>query len=150
MTIKVGINGFGRIGRLACRAMMKNDDFDLKIINCSATTDYMAYQFKYDSVHGRYDGTVEPDGNDFLIIDGKRIAVSHTRNPAEIPFGEYGAEYICESTGAFLTAEQTKGHFAAGAKKVVFSAPAKDDSPTIVMGVNQETTQNTALSTIFE
>jgi glyceraldehyde 3-phosphate dehydrogenase len=93
---------------------------------------------KYDSIHGRYDGTVEVDG-DSLVIDGKKVALSHTRDPAEIPFKEYGADYVCESTGVFLTDEKIQPHLKAGAKKVVFSAPAKDDSHTIVMGVNQDT-----------
>jgi glyceraldehyde 3-phosphate dehydrogenase len=93
---------------------------------------------KYDSIHGRYDGTVEVDG-DSLVIDGHKVALSHTRDPAEIPFAAHGADYVCESTGVFLTTEKVAGHLKAGAKKVVFSAPAKDDSHTIVMGVNQET-----------
>merc|ERR1712210_296773 len=93
---------------------------------------------KYDSIHGRYDGTCEADG-DSLVIDGKKVALSHTRDPAEIPFTEHGAEYVCESTGVFLTEEKIQSHLKAGAKKVVFSAPAKDDSHTVVMGVNQET-----------
>merc|ERR1712182_146996 len=92
----------------------------------------------YDSIHGRDDGTIEADG-DSLVVDGKKIALSHTRDPAEIPFGENGADYVCESTGVFLTTEKVEGHLKAGAKKVVFSARAKDDSHTIVMGVNQET-----------
>merc|ERR1719487_228370 len=91
---------------------------------------------KYDSIHGRYDGTIEADG-DFLIVDGTKIPCSHTRDPAEIPFAQYGADYVCESTGAFLTGEKVEAHFGAGAKKIVFSAPAKDDSPTVVMGVNE-------------
>merc|ERR1712211_27120 len=93
---------------------------------------------KYDSIHGRYDGTVEVDG-DSLVVDGNKIALSHTRDPSEIPFGEHGADYVCESTGVFLTTEKIQPHLKAGAKKVVFSAPAKDDSHTVVMGVNQET-----------
>jgi glyceraldehyde 3-phosphate dehydrogenase len=93
---------------------------------------------KYDSIHGKYDGTIEVDG-DSLVIDGLRVALSKTRDPAEIPFGSHGAEYVCESTGVFLTTEKIQGHLKAGAKKVVFSAPAKDDSHTIVMGVNEET-----------
>merc|ERR1719231_1524942 len=111
---------------------------DLKLINTGASCEYMAYQMKYDSIHGRYDGTIEADG-DFLIVDGNVVSLSHTRDPAEIPFADMGAEYICESTGAFLTGEKVEPHFGAGAKKIVFSAPAKDDSPTIVMGVNEET-----------
>jgi len=97
----------------------------------------MAYQFKYDTIHGRFQGTVEVDG-DSLIIDGSKIALSHTRDPSEIPFAEHGELYVCESTGAFLTGESIQPHLKAGAKKIVFSAPAKDDSPTVVMGVNQD------------
>ena len=93
---------------------------------------------KYDTIHGKYDGTVEVDG-DSLVIDGQKVALSHTRDPAEIPFGEHGAEYVCESTGVFLTTEKVQPHLKAGAKKVIFSAPAKDDSHTIVMGVNEDT-----------
>merc|ERR1712207_59592 len=93
---------------------------------------------KYDSIHGRYDGTIVAEG-DSLVIDGKKVALSHTRDPAEIPFTEHGAEYVCESTGVFLTTEKIQPHLKAGAKKVVFSAPAKDDSHTVVMGVNQDT-----------
>lgn len=95
-------------------------------------------QFKYDTVHGKFDGTVEVDGMD-LILDGQRVPTSHTRNPEEIPFTATGAQYVCESTGAFLTEEKVQPHLKAGAKKIVFSAPAKDDSHTIVMGVNAET-----------
>merc|ERR1712046_71346 len=97
----------------------------------------MAYQFKYDSIHGKYDGVVEVDG-DSLVIDGQKVELSHTRDPSEIPFAKYGATYVCESTGAFLTDEKIQPHIGAGAKKVIFSAPAKDDSKVIVMGVNQD------------
>merc|ERR1712066_1140729 len=90
------------------------------------------------TVHGKYDGTIEADG-DSLVIDGQKVALSHTRDPAEIPFGDNGADYVCESTGVFLTTEKVKPHLVGGAKKVVFSAPAKDDSHTIVMGVNEDT-----------
>merc|ERR1719159_882550 len=138
MATPCGINGFGRIGRLVARIMIKNPETDLKLINSGASAEYMAYQFKYDSIHGRYDGTVEVDG-DSLVIDGQKVALSHTRDPAEIPFTKYGADYVCESTGVFLTDEKIQPHLKAGAKKVVFSAPAKDDSHTIVMGVNQDT-----------
>merc|ERR1719492_325551 len=134
----IAINGFGRIGRQVARIAMKDPEVELKLINASYDADYLAYQMKYDSIHGRYDGTVEMDG-DALVIDGKKVALSHTRDPAEIPFAAHGAEYVCESTGVFLTAEKVQPHLKAGAKKIVFSAPAKDDSHTIVMGVNQET-----------
>lgn len=102
------------------------------------STHYNIPQFKYDTVHGKFDGTVEVDGMD-LILDGQRVPTSHTRNPEEIPFTATGAQYVCESTGAFLTEEKVQPHLKAGAKKIVFSAPAKDDSHTIVMGVNAET-----------
>jgi glyceraldehyde 3-phosphate dehydrogenase len=136
--IPTGINGFGRIGRLVARSIILNPETDLKLINTGADPEYMAYQFKYDTVHGRWDGSVEVDGQD-LIINGQRVPTSHTRNPLEIPFGSAGAAYVCESTGAFLTKDSVKAHLSAGAKKIVFSAPAKDESHTIVMGVNQET-----------
>merc|ERR1740138_42464 len=132
-----GINGFGRIGRLVARIMVKNPETELKLINSGAAAEYMAYQFKYDTIHGKYDGVVEVDG-DNLVVDGVSIPLSHTRNPAEIPFAKYGATYVCESTGAFLTDEKIQPHIAAGAEKVIFSAPAKDDSKVIVMGVNQD------------
>jgi glyceraldehyde 3-phosphate dehydrogenase len=136
--IGIGINGFGRIGRQVARIAMKDPEVELKLVNASYDADYLAYMMKYDSIHGRYDGTIEADG-DSLVVDGKKIALSHTRDPADIPFAENGADYVCESTGVFLTDEKIQGHLKAGAKKVVFSAPAKDDSHTIVMGVNQET-----------
>jgi glyceraldehyde 3-phosphate dehydrogenase len=134
----IAINGFGRIGRQVARIAMKDPEVELKLINASYDADYLAYQLKYDSIHGRYNGTIEVDG-DSLVIDGHKVALSHTRDPAEIPFSKYGAEYVCESTGVFLTTEKIQAHLKAGAKKVVFSAPAKDDSHTIVMGVNEET-----------
>merc|ERR1719428_373386 len=134
----IGINGFGRIGRQVARIAMKDPEVELKLINASYDAEYLAYQMKYDSIHGRYDGTIEADG-DSLVVDGQKIALSHTRDPAEIPFGEHGAQYVCESTGVFLTTEKVQPHLKAGAKKVVFSAPAKDDSHTIVMGVNEGT-----------
>merc|ERR1719231_373643 len=143
----IAINGFGRIGRQVARIAMKDPEVELKLINASYDAEYLAYQMKYDSIHGRYDGTIEADG-DSLVIDGIKVALSHTRDPAEIPFTEYGADYVCESTGVFLTDEKIQPHLKAGAKKVVFSAPAKDDSHTIVMGVNQDTykTDMTAVS----
>ncbi len=136
----MGVNGFGRIGRLVTRTMIENPECDLKTINTGAgidNTDYAAYQYKYDSTHGKWKGTVETDG-DYLIINGKRIETVHTYNPSDIQWGKRGVDYVCESTGVFLTAERSKLHIDAGAKKVIFSAPAKDDTPTIVMGVNQD------------
>merc|ERR1719428_2373154 len=134
----IAINGFGRIGRQVARIAMKDPEVELKLINASYDAEYLAYQMKYDSIHGRYQGTIEVDG-DSLVIDGHKVALSHTRDPAEIPFAEHGADYVCESTGVFLTTEKVQPHLKAGAKKVVFSAPAKDDSHTIVMGVNEDT-----------
>jgi glyceraldehyde 3-phosphate dehydrogenase len=130
-----GINGFGRIGSLVARIMIEDPNSSLKAINSLADTPYMAYQFKYDTVHGRWKGTVEVDGDD-LIINGKRIQTTHCMNPSEIPWKAMGVEYLCESTGAFLTAESCAPHVASGVKKVIFSAPPKDHSPIIVMGVN--------------
>lgn len=132
----MGINGFGRIGRLAARVMLKDPNCKLLAINSGADVKYMAYQFKYDSVHGRWPGEVDVDGND-LIIDGQRIKTTQTRVPSEIPWGAMGVDYLCESTGKFLSAETCKPHIDQGIKKVVFSAPAKDSSPTIVFGVNE-------------
>jgi len=136
--VGIGINGFGRIGRQVARIAMKDPETELKLINASYEADYLAYMFKYDTIHGRYDGTIEVDG-DSLVVDGHKIALSHTRDPADIPFGKHGADYVCESTGVFLTTDSVQAHLKAGAKKVIFSAPAKDDSHTVVMGVNEET-----------
>jgi glyceraldehyde 3-phosphate dehydrogenase len=133
----VGINGFGRIGRLVARIGINDPEISLLGINTGADATYMAYQFKYDSVHGKWDGSIEVDGNN-LVINGKKVATTNFRNPGEIPWKALGAEYICESTGVFLTAESAQPHIDAGAKKVIFSAPAKDKSPTIVIGVNDE------------
>lgn len=133
-----GVNGFGRIGRLVTRIMMDDPECDLKAINAgSATADYMAYQFKYDTIHGKYAGSVETEG-DFLIINGQKIPTSRARDPKEANWGTLGADYVCESTGIFLTKEKAQSIIDGGAKKVIYSAPAKDDSQTIVMGVNQE------------
>lgn len=132
-----GINGFGRIGRLVARIMIDDPNSKLLAINTAADADYMAYQFKYDTVHGRWKGTVEVDNGD-LVINGQRVKTTHSKNPSEIPWKELGVEYLCESTGVFLTAESAKAHVDAGVKKVIFSAPAKDKSPTIVIGVNEK------------
>jgi glyceraldehyde 3-phosphate dehydrogenase len=137
MGYAMGINGFGRIGRLVARIMIDTPDVDLKAINTGADATYMAYQFKYDTIHGRWKGSLEVDGDD-LVINGKRVKTSHARKPEEIKWNDLGVEYLCESTGAFLTAESCAPHIANGIKKVIFSAPAKDKSPTIVMGVNQD------------
>jgi glyceraldehyde 3-phosphate dehydrogenase len=136
--MKIGINGFGRIGRLAFRAAMQRKDIEVVGINDLVEPDYMAYMLKYDSTHGIFDGTVEvKDGN--LVVNGKTIRVTAERDPANLKWDEIGAEYIIESTGLFLTQETAQKHIDAGAKKVVMSAPAKDDTPTFVMGVNHKT-----------
>jgi glyceraldehyde 3-phosphate dehydrogenase len=134
---KVGINGFGRIGRLAFRAALKRQDIEVVGINDLVDPEYMAYMLKYDSTHGRFDGTVEvKDGN--LIVNGKTIRVTAEKDPANLKWSDVGAEIIVESTGLFLTKPDGQKHITAGAKKVVFSAPAKDDTPTFVMGVNHK------------
>jgi glyceraldehyde 3-phosphate dehydrogenase len=136
--MKIGINGFGRIGRLAFRAAVNRKDVEIVGINDLVEPDYMAYMLKYDSTHGIFDGTVEvKDGN--LVVNGKTIRVTAERDPANLKWDEIGAEYIIESTGLFLTQESAQKHIDAGAKKVVMSAPAKDDTPTFVMGVNHKT-----------
>ncbi|WP_316832804.1 type I glyceraldehyde-3-phosphate dehydrogenase [Pedobacter aquatilis] len=132
---KIGINGFGRIGRLVFRAALKRG-LDIVAINDLIEPDYMAYMLKYDTTHGRFDGTIEVvDGN--LVVNGKTIRVTAERNPADLKWDAVGVEVVIESTGLFLTRADAEKHIAAGAKKVVFSAPAKDgDIPTYVMGVN--------------
>jgi len=135
--MKVGINGFGRIGRLVFRAAINNPNVEIVGINDLIDVDYMAYMLKYDSTHGRFDGTVDvKDG--MLVVNGKTIRVTAERDPANLRWNEIGAEYVVESTGLFLTQETAQKHIEAGAKKVIMSAPAKDDTPTFVMGVNQE------------
>ena len=137
MSTGMGVNGFGRIGRLVTRIIVEDDDTDMKAINGgSATADYMAYQYKYDSIHGIAKGTVEVDG-DFLVLNGKKVQTSRCRDPKEVGWGALGADYVCESTGIFLTKETAQAIIDGGAKKVIYSAPAKDDSQTIVMGVNE-------------
>ncbi len=139
MAIKVGINGFGRIGRLAFRAACAREDIEVVGINDPfIDVDYMVYMTKYDTVHGRFKGEVSAaDGK--LVVNGKAITVFAERNPADIGWASCGAEYIIESTGVFLTKEGAQGHIDAGAKKVVMSAPSKDDTPMFVMGVNHDT-----------
>jgi glyceraldehyde 3-phosphate dehydrogenase len=138
MATGMGINGFGRIGRLVTRIMQEDDDCDVKCINAgSATTDYMAYQYKYDTIHGIAKGTVEADG-DNLVLAGNSIITSRCRDPKEVDWGGKGADYVCESTGIFLTKEKAQAIIDGGAKKVIYSAPGKDDTQTIVMGVNQQ------------
>jgi glyceraldehyde 3-phosphate dehydrogenase len=135
--IKVGINGFGRIGRLVFRAAMQNDKVEVVGINDIVEPDYLAYMLKYDSTHGQFKGTVAVKGSN-LIVNGKTIRVTAEKDPANLKWNEIGAEYIVESTGLFLTKEKVQGHIKAGAKKVIMSAPSKDDTPMFVMGVNHE------------
>ena len=135
MTIKVGINGFGRIGRFVFRAACERDDIEVVGINDLLDADYMAYMLKYDSTHGKFNGTVEViDGQ--LIVNGKNIRVTAQRNPADLAWDAIGADVVVESTGLFLTDETARKHIEAGAKKVVLSAPSKDSTPMFVMGVN--------------
>ncbi|MEG2513746.1 MAG: type I glyceraldehyde-3-phosphate dehydrogenase [Bacteroidaceae bacterium] len=136
--IKVGINGFGRIGRLVFRAAQTRNDIEIVGINDLIDVDYMVYMLKYDTMHGRFNGTAEAkDGK--LIVNGKAIRVTAERNPADLKWNEIGAEYVVESTGLFLTKEKAQSHIEAGAKYVVMSAPSKDDTPMFVMGVNSNT-----------
>jgi glyceraldehyde 3-phosphate dehydrogenase len=134
---KVGINGFGRIGRLAFRAAVTRNDVEIVGINDLVTPEYMAYMLKYDSTHGRFDGTIAVDGGD-LVVNGKKIRVTAEKDPANLKWSDVGAQIVVESTGLFLTQADGGKHISAGAKKVVFSAPAKDDTPTFVMGVNHK------------
>ncbi len=139
--MRIGINGFGRIGRLVFRAAMANDDIEIVAINDLIDIEYMAYMLKYDSVHGRFKGDISID-KDCLIVNGKRIRVDCEKSPEELIWGEVGADYIIESTGRFLTKELANRHIIAGAKKVIMSAPAKDDTPIFVMGVNNHNYDN--------
>ena len=134
---KVGINGFGRIGRFVFRASTKRDDIEVVAINDLLPVDYMAYMLKYDTMHGHFDGTVDYDmEKSLLIVNGKEIRVTACRDPKEINWGAVNAEYVVESTGLFLTKEKAQAHIEAGAKYVVMSAPSKDDTPMFVCGVN--------------
>ena len=138
MTIKLGINGFGRIGRMVFRAAAQNfKDLEIVGINDLLEPDYLAYMLKYDSVHGRFKGEIAVDG-DILIVDGRRIRLTALRDPAELKWNEVGAEVVIESTGLFLTKDTAQKHVAAGAKKVIMSAPSKDDTPMFVFGVNDK------------
>ncbi|CDB29572.1 MAG: type I glyceraldehyde-3-phosphate dehydrogenase [Oscillospiraceae bacterium] len=135
MSIKVGINGFGRIGRMVFRASINHPEIEIVGINDLCPADYLAYMLKYDTMHGQFQGTVESTENS-IIVNGHEIPISAERNPADLPWGKLGAEYVVESTGLFLTQEKAAGHLAAGAKKVVMSAPSKDATPMFVCGVN--------------
>jgi glyceraldehyde 3-phosphate dehydrogenase len=135
MAINVGINGFGRIGRLVLRAAATRDDINVVAINDLLDIDYIAYLFKYDSTHGRFNGTVEVKNGE-LIVNGKEIRVTSERNPEDLAWDAVNADVVIEATGLFLTKETAEKHISAGAKKVVLSAPSKDDTPMFVMGVN--------------
>src|SRR5204862_3831127 len=130
MAIRVGINGFGRIGRMVFRAAVQNFANDIEVvgINDLLEPDYLAYMLKYDSVHGRFKGEVSVDGNT-LIVNGKKIRLTAVKDPAELKWNEVGADIVVESTGLFLTKETAQKHISAGAKKVILSAPSKDDTP---------------------
>ncbi len=139
MTIKVGINGFGRIGRMVFRAAVQNfSDIEIVGVNDLLEPDYLAYMLKFDSVHGRFKGEVSVEGNN-LIVNGKKIRLTAVKDPAELKWNEVGADVVVESTGLFLTKETAAKHIAAGAKKVILSAPSKDDTPMFVFGVNDKT-----------
>ena len=140
MSLKIGINGFGRIGRMVFRAAVQNFAGDIEVvgINDLLEPDYLAYMLKYDSVHGRFKGEVSVDGNT-LVVNGKKIRLTAVKDPAELKWDEVGADIVIESTGLFLTKETAEKHLKAGAKKVIMSAPSKDDTPMFVYGVNDKT-----------
>ncbi len=133
--IKIAINGFGRIGRLVFRAAIKDKDIEIVGINDLIDTDYMSYMLRYDSTHGKFDGKVSVEGNN-LVVNGNKIRVTNEKDPSNINWSKINAEYVVESTGLFLNKESAKGHLSSGAKKVIMSAPSKDDTPMFVMGVN--------------
>lgn len=135
MSIQIGINGFGRIGRMVLRASLDHPEIKVVGINDLCPADYLAYMLKYDTMHGKFRAEVGSTDS-AIIVNGQEIPVFAERNPADLPWGKVGAEYIVESTGLFLTKEKAQGHLAAGAKKVVMSAPSKDDTPMFVVGVN--------------
>ena len=140
MTTRIGINGFGRIGRMVFRAAVQNFDKDIEVvaINDLLEPDYLAYMLQYDSVHGRFKGSIAVDGST-LVVNGKKIRLTQERDPANLKWGDAGADIVIESTGLFLTKEAAQKHIAAGAKKVIMSAPSKDDTPMFVYGVNDKT-----------
>ncbi len=139
MTIKIGINGFGRIGRMVFRAAVKNNpDIEIVGINDLLEPDYLAYMLRYDSVHGRFDADVRVEGG-ALVVNGKKIRLTAEKDPAALAWGDVGAQIVIESTGLFLTAEAAQKHLNAGAGKVMMSAPSKDDTPMFVYGVNSDT-----------
>jgi len=138
VTIRIGINGFGRIGRLVFRIACGRDDIEVVGINDLIDADYIAYMLRYDSTHGRFGGEVAVDDG-ALVVNGRRIRISSERDPATLRWGDVGADVVLESTGLFLTDERARAHITAGASKVVLSAPSKDDTPMFVMGVNHST-----------
>ncbi|MEO8153354.1 MAG: type I glyceraldehyde-3-phosphate dehydrogenase [Rhizobacter sp.] len=145
MTIKIGINGFGRIGRMVFRAAVQNfNDIEIVGINDLLEPDYLAYMLQYDSVHGRFKGNIAVDGST-LIVNGKKIRLTAERDPATLKWNEVGADIVVESTGLFLTKETCEKHLAAGAKKVIMSAPSKDDTPMFVYGVNDKSYKGEAI-----
>ena len=137
--MKIGINGFGRIGRFVFRAAMSRPEVEVVGINDLCPVDYLAYMLKYDTMHGHFEGTIEADvEKSLLIVNGKKIRVTACKDPNELKWDEVGAEYVVESTGLFLTKEKAQAHINAGAKYVVMSAPSKDDTPMFVVGVNEK------------
>ena len=136
--INIAINGFGRIGRLVFRAAVDNPNIEIVGINDLIDANYMSYMLRYDTTHGRFNGDVSVDGKD-LVVNGKKIRVTSERDPSKLNWGDINAKYVVESTGLFLTKDSASGHISSGAKKVVMSAPSKDDTPMFVMGVNNET-----------
>ena len=145
MTVKIGINGFGRIGRMVFRAALANfQDIEVVAINDLLEPDYLAYMLQYDSVHGRFKGEIAVDGST-LIVNGKKIRLTAIKDPAELNWGAVGADIVVESTGLFLTKETAEKHLKAGAKKVILSAPSKDDTPMFVYGVNHTSYKGEAI-----
>ena len=138
MSIKVGINGFGRIGRMVLRCSLDHPEIEIVGINDLCPADYLAYMLKYDTMHGIFTGTIGSTEN-AIVVNGKEIPIFAEKDPANLPWGKIGAEYVIESTGLFLTKEKAQGHIDAGAKHVVMSAPSKDDTPMFVCGVNLDT-----------
>jgi len=137
MTLKMAINGFGRIGRVVFREALKSEEVEIVAINDLTDAAMLAHLLKYDSVHGVFDAEVSSDG-DYLVVNGKKVRVYEERDPAALPWGELGVDVVVESTGIFTTQEALSKHLEAGAKKVILSAPAKGDITTLVMGVNEE------------
>jgi len=145
MALKIGINGFGRIGRMVFRAAVQNfKDIEVVAINDLLEPDYLAYMLKYDSVHGRFEGEVSIEGNT-LVVNGKKIRLTAVKDPSELKWAEVGADIVVEATGIFLTKEGGQKHLDAGAKKVIMSAPSKDDTPMFVFGVNDKTYKGEAI-----